>query len=168
MNKFLPNLWSTFLLLILGFLTIVGVIAQIASNPNLDSWTWRQFIMLVVGIFVYFTFSFLGFYYLIARMKKRGICWDKEGVYVDFSNHKIYWYEIEDIHRMNYPGIGKATVISTSVEYGQDIQNRLDKWKSTSSGYSFDIFWISVQKSKVMHEQLFHEFEQYKKSNATA
>ncbi|MGG0655083.1 hypothetical protein [Rummeliibacillus pycnus] len=168
MNKFLPNFWSTILLLILGFLTIVGVVAQIASNPDLYNWTWRQLVMLIVGIFVYFSFSFLGYYYLIARMKNRGICWDEEGIFVDFSNHKIYWYEIEDIHRMYYPGIGKATVISTSVEYGQDIQKRLDKWKSTATGYSFDIFWISVQKSKVMHEQILHEFEQYKKCNATA
>lgn len=168
MNKFLPNLWSTLLVLIVGFLTIVGAIAQIANNPDLTSWSWRQFVMLFVGICVYFSFSFLGFYYLIARMKKRGICWDDEGVYIDFSHHKIYWYEIEDIQCINYPGIGRSTVISTSGKYGEDIQTRLGKWKPTMSGYSFDIFWISVQNSKKMHEQLLHEFENHKKSKVSA
>lgn len=167
MNKFLPDLWSTLLLIVVGFLTITGVIAQIINNPDLSGWSWRQFVMLFIGICVYFAFSFLGFYYLIARIKKRGICWDDEGVYVDFSHHKIYWYEIEDIYRMNHPGIGRATVISTSLKHAQDIQMRLGKWKPAVSGYSFDIFWISVQQSKTMHEQLLHEFENHKKSNVS-
>lgn len=168
MNKFLPNVWSICLLLIFGFLTIIGVIAQIASNPDLNSWTWRQIVMLVIGIVVYFSFSFLGFYYLIARMKMRGICWDEEGVYVDFSHHKIYWHEIEDIYCTNYSGVGKATVIATFTNSKKDIQKRLDKLKSPVSRYSFDIFWISVQKSKIMHEQLIYDFEQYKKSHMAA
>lgn len=163
MNKFLPKLWSTILLIVLGFSTIVGVVGQIAHNPNIQSWPWQDIMMLVIGIVIYFIFSFLGFYYLIARIKKRGICWDHEGVYIDFSNHKLYWHEIEAIHLKYYPGIGKTTIISTYPKYGSDIKERFDKWRVTSLGYSFDLFWISVEKPKVMHEQLLSAFQHYQK-----
>ncbi|MGX9133077.1 hypothetical protein ACWV26_01700 [Rummeliibacillus sp. JY-2-4R] len=166
MNKFLPNLWTTLLLLIVGLLSVVGVIEQIANNPDLYNWNWRQLVMLIALILVYFIFSFVGFYFLISRIKARGICWDSEGVYVDFSHHKIYWYEIEEIHRLGYPGVGKVTVISTSSKYEKDIQHRLDKLKTTISKNSFDILWMTVQKPKAMHEQLLYEFESYKEKHA--
>ncbi|MGR6898476.1 hypothetical protein [Rummeliibacillus sp. TYF-LIM-RU47] len=159
MEKYLPKNVCILFLLLGGFVTVLGVLTQLSHETQAGSWSWREIVMVVVGIVVYFTFAFTGFYFLIARIKKRGIAWTKRRVSIDFSNHELYWHEIESIVLKKYPGIGKVTTIVTKPEYRDEIQQRLEKRKSAVE--SFDILWIAVQKPNIMHQEMMKAFKQF-------
>jgi hypothetical protein len=110
---------------------------------------------LIAGFLFSLSLICTSLYYLLKRLKGKGIYWDEEGVILNFKGNKVYWYEIEKIELKKRGG--KSTLIFPHNTYCGTIQKRHHKGLPRTC---YAILWFEIENPNEFHKNLIKASEE--------